>query len=138
MQDFKKKVDRLPKLYIDPGRPGGDEWALSFFDNGALAHTVVGAPAELIVSQKEIIEKLTEREARLSEALMKVISKTYSHIEPHKDLLAIMHPRHTLDIKRRVDSKEDWFEGDWLSNLWDARKEAEATVSELGIETGGE
>lgn len=111
MQDLKKKIDRLPKLYIDPGRPGGDEWALSFFDNGALAHTVVGAPAELIVSQKEIIEKLTEREAKLVWAVK--ITATAELYNPSTGII----DADVLDVVQVY---------------------AKITLAELGIETGGD
>lgn len=46
--------------------------------------------------------------------------RTFSHVNG-RDLLAELHPRKELDIKRRVDGKETWFEGDWLSDLMDAR-----------------
>jgi hypothetical protein len=50
------------------------------------------------------------------------------------DLLAELHPRKTLDIKRRVDGVETWFEGDWLSTVWDAVKEAKAYLYSRDIE----
>ena len=46
--------------------------------------------------------------------------QTYSHVDG-RDLLDELHPRKQLDIKRRVDGRETWFEGDWLSNLRDER-----------------
>jgi hypothetical protein len=49
-----------------------------------------------------------------------MVRATFSHIDG-RDLLAELHPRRSLDIKRRVDAKETWFEGDWLSNLMRAR-----------------
>lgn len=45
---------------------------------------------------------------------------TYSHVDG-RDLLYELHPRQQLDIKRRVDGRETWFEGDWLTNLFFAR-----------------
>jgi hypothetical protein len=45
---------------------------------------------------------------------------TFSHVDG-RDLLAELHPRKELDIKRRVDGHETWYEGDWLSNLMEAR-----------------
>jgi hypothetical protein len=45
---------------------------------------------------------------------------TFSHVDG-RDLLDELHPRKELDIKRRVDGVETWFEGDWLSNLRDER-----------------
>ena len=49
-----------------------------------------------------------------------IVLATHSHIDG-RDLLAELHPRKTLDIKRRRDGVETWFEGDWLSTLFDAR-----------------
>lgn len=49
-----------------------------------------------------------------------MVKATFSHIDG-RDLLKELHPRKMLDIKRRVDGVETWFEGDWLSNLWRAR-----------------
>lgn len=49
-----------------------------------------------------------------------MVRATYCHIDGH-DLLRELHPRRQLDIKRRVDGRETWFEGDWLSNLFFAR-----------------
>lgn len=45
---------------------------------------------------------------------------TFSHVDG-RDLLDELHPRKQLDIKRRVDARETWFEGDWLSGLRDER-----------------
>lgn len=49
-----------------------------------------------------------------------MVAATFSHVDG-RDLLAELHPRHELDIKRRVDGRETWFEGDWLSNVMAAR-----------------
>jgi hypothetical protein len=49
-----------------------------------------------------------------------MVKRTFSHVDG-RDLLAEIHPRNTLDIKRRVDGVEKWFEADWLTNLMDAR-----------------
>lgn len=46
--------------------------------------------------------------------------ETYSHIDA-RDLLGQLHPRKILDIKRRKDGIETWFDGDWLTNLMQAR-----------------
>ena len=48
--------------------------------------------------------------------LRMIVDATHSHIDG-RDLLAELHPRKTLDIKRRVDGRETWHEGDWLSDL---------------------
>jgi hypothetical protein len=60
---------------------------------------------------------------KLRAALRLLLSKTYSHIDG-RDLLGELHPRKTLDIKRRVDGVETWFEGDWLTEFMDARNVA--------------
>lgn len=49
-----------------------------------------------------------------------LVRKTFSHVDG-RDLLRELHPRRQLDIKRRVDAKETWFEGDWLSDVWTER-----------------
>ncbi len=65
----------------------------------------------------ELLALAAEEKARRFDAMVKA---TFSHIDG-RDLLAELHPRNTLDIKRRVDGVERWFEADWLSNLWRAR-----------------
>jgi len=69
------------------------------------------------------VMRLCNRESMLREALEEVNATTYSHVDG-RDLLAELHPRHMLDIQRRVDGIEKWFEGDWLSNLYEAMKKA--------------
>lgn len=49
-----------------------------------------------------------------------MVTATFSHIDG-RDLLKELHPRRMLDIKRRVDGREAWFEGDWLSDVYRAR-----------------
>jgi len=65
--------------------------------------------------------------------LERIVDATHSHIDG-RDLLGELHPRKTLDIKRRVDGRETWFEGDWLSGLWGAVKEARALLYTKGRE----
>jgi|GEM_PF-4447045 len=60
--------------------------------------------------------------------LLQLIARTYSHIDG-RDLLAELHPRKTLDIKRRVDGVETWYEGDWLTSLQEARDAALAVLA---------
>lgn len=57
----------------------------------------------------------------LTDILDTIVAMTKSHIDG-RDLLDEIHPRNTLDIKRRVDGVEKWFEADWLSGLRDAIK----------------
>ena len=64
----------------------------------------------------------------LLEALKAIDAECYSHVDG-RDLFAQLHPRRMLDIKRRVDGVETWFEGDWLSNLWGAIKKARAAIA---------
>lgn len=59
----------------------------------------------------------------LERLLRQVIRSTECHLDGH-DLLAELHPRRTLDIKRRADGRETWFEGDWLSRVYEAVREA--------------
>lgn len=76
----------------------------------------------------ECIEAADEIE-QLREALRGMNEATISHVDG-RDLLDELHPRHTLDIKRRVDGIETWYEGDWLSRLRDARDKARAALGE--------
>jgi hypothetical protein len=48
-----------------------------------------------------------------------MVRTTFSHMDG-RDLLDELHGEE-LEIKRRVDGFETWFEGDWLSNLRDER-----------------
>jgi len=66
--------------------------------------------------------------ADLRNALERIIKATHSHIDG-RDLLAELHPRRMLDIKRRVDGVETWFQGDWLSNLWTEVKAAREVLA---------
>ena len=66
---------------------------------------------------------------KLRAALRFLVSSTYSHLDG-RDLLGELHPRNTLDIKRRVDGVETWFEGDWLTDLMDARNIARVALGE--------
>ena len=49
-----------------------------------------------------------------------MVRATFSQVD-QRDLLDELHPRRTLDIKRRVDARETWFQADWLSTLRDER-----------------
>lgn len=49
-----------------------------------------------------------------------LIASTYSHVDG-RDLLGELHPRNTLDIKRRVDGMDTFHEGDWLSEVMHCR-----------------
>lgn len=49
-----------------------------------------------------------------------MVTATFCHISG-EDLLARIHPRRLIDIKRRVDGVETWYEGDWLTTLMDIR-----------------
>lgn len=64
------------------------------------------------------------------EALKRIDKATFSHVDG-RDLFAQMHPRNTLDIKRRRDGVETWFEGDWLTDLWREIKAARPVLAKL-------
>lgn len=49
-----------------------------------------------------------------------MVKRTFCHLDG-RDLLKELHPRRTLNIKRRVDGVETWYEGDWLTYLMEAR-----------------
>ena len=58
-----------------------------------------------------------EESRKVEEIAKRVNAATYSHADG-RDLLGEIHPRKTLDIKRRIDGRETWFEADWLSTLY--------------------
>lgn len=60
---------------------------------------------------------LVNRMASIVDAAIRVNAATFSHIDG-RDLFAELHPRRSLDIKRRVDGVETWFQGDWLSTIY--------------------
>jgi hypothetical protein len=86
--------------------------------------------AEGLPGQVEAVSGV--RDGEVLRALLAILAMTKSHIDG-RDLLAELHPRKELDIKRRVDGRETWFEGDWLSNLWDATRAAEMMLRERGL-----
>jgi len=85
---------------------------------------------------KSVIDEQAKRIEKLEEALKVVIQATHSHVDG-RDLLAELHPRYMLDIKRRRDGVETWFEGDWLSNLWTAIKFARSALNKESKEGKG-
>lgn len=52
-----------------------------------------------------------------------MVRATYSHVDG-RDLLAELHPRSELDVRRCKDRVVTWHEGDWLTTLLDARDDA--------------
>lgn len=62
MPDMKE----LPKLYIDLGKPNGDETAISIFDEDGTAHTESGIIARYIVEQAK---QLTQTQQALDSSL---------------------------------------------------------------------
>lgn len=75
---------------------------------------------------------IAKRDAALQacvEALEAINKECFSHVDG-RDLFAQMHPRNTLDIKRRVDARETWFEGDWLTDLWGQIKKSRAAIQQ--------
>lgn len=72
------------------------------------------------MTEAEFLDLSPEEKVRRFDAMALA---TFSHVDG-RDLLDELHPRNTLDIKRRVDGVETWHEADWLSNLRDARNGA--------------
>ena len=64
------------------------------------------------------------------EALKAIDKKCFSHVDG-RDLFAQMHPRRMIDIKRRIDGVETWYEGDWLTDLWHEIKKARIVVEKI-------
>lgn len=72
--------------------------------------------------------KKADLQQELLDALERIVKATHSHVDG-RDLLAELHPRYMLDIKRRRDGVETWFEGDWLTGLWKEVKNARAVIA---------
>lgn len=92
--------------------------------------------AQVVVDRVALLaaenERLRTEVARMKVAFQAIDKECFSHVDG-RDLFAQMHPRNTLDIKRRVDARESWFEGDWLTNLWKAIKTARPVFSDIKI-----
>lgn len=50
----------------------------------------------------------------------RMVAASFSHMDG-RDLLAELYPRAQLDIKRQVNGKETWFDGNWLTKMMSAR-----------------
>ncbi len=104
--EMKGAVDELYSIFVDLGAPG--------------THAP-GIANRLAVVQAKLTDALQSTPptavGRVIEAARKVNEATFSHVDG-RDLLAELHPRKELDIKRRKDGVETWFEGDWLSNVY--------------------
>jgi hypothetical protein len=74
----------------------------------------------MMISSPDINELLSLSNDEKLKRFDAMVKSTFSHVDG-RDLLRELHPRKTLDIKRRADGRETWFEGDWLSNLWTER-----------------
>jgi hypothetical protein len=74
-----------------------------------------------IMTARELLYLSDGEKVRRFDAMCKA---TFSHVDG-RDLLAELHPRNTLDIKRRADANDTWFEGDWLTKLMTARDKQE-------------
>lgn len=71
--------------------------------------------------RNELLKLSDAEKVKRFDAMIKACFWKFNDTE-YKDNLAILYPRKTLDIKRRIDGVETWFEGDWLSNLYMARE----------------
>lgn len=79
---------------------------------------------------QKIADGLLEEADPIRAALNYLLAQFKSHVDG-RDLLDEIHPRRSLEIVRRIDGVETWFEGDWLSNVRDARDIAQAVVSKV-------
>jgi hypothetical protein len=71
----------------------------------------------MMATKAELLALSADEKQKRFDAL---VHASFSHVNG-RDLLAELHPRKELDIKRRADGVQTWFEGDWLSNLMYAR-----------------
>lgn len=79
------------------------------------------------MDKPDIAELLALAPAEKCRRFDAMCSATFSHVDG-RDLLDELHPRKQIDIKRRVDGVETWFEGDWLSSLMEARNGPRAVL----------
>ncbi len=86
--------------------------------------------AETVARLQASNAQLQAERDELVSRLKAIDKETYSHVDG-RDLFAQFHPRNTLDIKRRVDGRETWFEGDWLSNLYSEIKKARVALAKI-------
>lgn len=87
----------------------------------AVAVKIQEANADLIV-------RAVNNHGALVKALEDLLATFKSHVDG-RDLLDELHPRKTIDIKVRVDARERWHEGDWLSNVRDAVRPARIALA---------
>lgn len=73
-----------------------------------------------MISSPSLDELLALSDADKIKRFDAIAKATFSHVDG-RDLLREIHPRSQLDIKRRADGRDTWFEGDWLSKVWDER-----------------
>lgn len=91
-------TQELPKLYIDWGKPNGDETAISCFDKNGTAHTVTGYPARVMAEQFAEIESLQKQLAGAREALKRA--------DEGLDLLSTVHGKYA-DLN--LSFADNWF-----------------------------
>lgn len=65
----------------------------------------------------ELLNISNEEKIRRFDEMCKI---TFSHIDG-RDLLQELCPAKILDIKKRIDGVETWYEADWLKELLKAR-----------------
>ena len=75
------------------------------------------------MAKRDMMRALLDAADELSRA-------SFSHVDG-RDLLGELHPRRTLDIKRRKDGRETWYEGDWLSRVYTARQTLDLVIAEM-------
>lgn len=89
--------------------------------------------SEALDTLKAMAQRLQNERDELLGALKAIDKECFSHVDG-RDLFAQMHPRNMLDIKRRVDARETWFEGDWLTDLWGEIKKARSIIAKCTAE----
>lgn len=96
--------------------------ARSIGDAGKYAWYAEMVRSAQVTHQIALLTLPIEEKARRFDSMVRAsFSHTKGKYGNDRDLLARLHPRNTLDIRRRFDGKEEWFECDWLTNVFNAR-----------------
>lgn len=100
--------------------------------NKALDRLLEAASDKWANDSKELAKVFNDHEAcraaltRLSELepiIQEIIKRSHSHVDGRFLFEPLLH-RKSIDIKKRLDGVETWYEGDWLSELGRSIKSA--------------
>lgn len=132
-------VKELPKLYINWGKPNGDESAVSFLDEDGTIHTVHGLIARLIAEQsKQLTTTQQALDAKQEDLnfIWKWIERASwdKHTSPETAISIIKHYDHAPWYKNREnwDTNHKEYDAEITAFISD-RKKLKVAVEALGI-----